>query len=147
MATASNNIITLRKSNEKVFDSLKRANRANDVADHKLSPRQKSAIHLNRCLLLMAAAAPGAESLTVAEQLRKEFPDSEFPVLVLAAMHYGEKNFAKCEEVLTVRHRHRQRPSPALCAPLSLVRCLLCPARVSRRTTLKRIRRTACSRN
>lgn len=53
VATASNNIITLRKGNEKLFDSLKRSERASKVDESKLSVRQRRAIQLNRCLLLM----------------------------------------------------------------------------------------------
>ncbi len=97
-ATAENNIITLRKMNEKLFDSIKRSAKA-VTNDHKLSPRQKSAIHLNRCLVLMAGKG-GHEGTAIAESLRKEFPDSEFPVLVLASLYYNEKNYAKCDETL-----------------------------------------------
>lgn len=52
-ATASNNVITFRRQEEKIFDSLKRSNKASHVDDEKLSQRQKRAIQLNRVLLLM----------------------------------------------------------------------------------------------
>jgi len=40
------------------------------------------------------------ESIEVAQSLHKDFPNSEFPVLVLASLYYRENNFEKCNEVL-----------------------------------------------
>lgn len=99
VATASNNIITLRKKDEKIFDSLKRSNRACAIKAGKLSLRQQRAIQSNKCLLLLLGKK-GDKSREVVEKLQQEFSGSEVPVLVLASMYYREKNTDKCDAIL-----------------------------------------------
>jgi signal recognition particle subunit SRP72 len=103
LATASNNLISLRKQDEKMFDSLKRSEKAVSVDEEKLSTRQKRAIHLNRCLLLMYGKR-GDQSQALVETLQKEFPNSEIPALVQASLYFREKAFDKCTTVLQVHH-------------------------------------------
>lgn len=52
---ASNNIITLRSGSSKIWDSLKKSNKAMDIdlKDMTLSVRQRSTIQLNRALVLL----------------------------------------------------------------------------------------------
>ena len=45
------NVVPLQE--EKIFDSLKRSSKAFNVDDDKLSLRQKRAIQMNRCLVLI----------------------------------------------------------------------------------------------
>ena len=85
VATASNNIITLRQKGEKIFDSLKRSERAAKVPAAKLSARQNRAIQLNRSLLRLHGKK-GEQGLAEVAALQQEFPGSEFPVLVHAMM-------------------------------------------------------------
>lgn len=100
VATASNNLVTLRKKDEKLFDSVKRIERAAKVPTEKLSQRQKIAIQSNQCLLSLYGKKYD-KCRESAEAIRKEFPWNDFPVLVLAAMHLREKNADKAEEVLS----------------------------------------------
>jgi signal recognition particle subunit SRP72 len=99
VATASNNIIAMRRKDEKMFDSLKRSERASKVSQDKLSLRQKSAIQLNRSLLLLRGKK-GEQGVQDVAALQKEFPGSEFPVLVLASLYYREKQGETCAQVL-----------------------------------------------
>ena len=53
IATASNNVVTLRKKEERLFDSVKRLERALKVPVEKLSLRQRIGVQQNHCLLLL----------------------------------------------------------------------------------------------
>lgn len=122
VATASNNIITLRKKDEKIFDSLKRSNRASAVNPGKLSLRQQRAIQSNKCLLLLYGKK-GDKSKEVVENLQQEFSGSEVPALVLASMYYREKNMDKCNQVLD--EFIRSNPQDCLQAKLTKAHILL----------------------
>lgn len=57
VAVADNNLIACRHADEKVFDSLKRSNRAlhlQAVDEDKLTVRQRQVMHYNRCLVLLS---------------------------------------------------------------------------------------------
>jgi len=128
VATASNNIITLRKKDEKIFDSLKRSNKAASVSSGKLSLRQQRAIQSNKCLLLLYGKK-GDQSREAVENLRKEFPGSEVPVLVLASMYYREKNMDKCDAVLD--NYIKSSPHDCLQAKLTKAHILLLQGKLS----------------
>lgn len=91
VATALNNIVTLRGKEEKLFDSLKRMERASKVAEYKLSQSQKRAILLNRCLLLLGKKGEDQDLEVQVAAHQREFPESEFPTLVMAFL-FSRKN-------------------------------------------------------
>lgn len=102
-ATASNNLVALRRGDEKVFDSLKRSAKALLVEEEKLSPRQKRTIGLNRALLLLHGGT-GKHNLGKAKEildvLGKTYPDSEVVTLALAALHWRSGDAQTAEEIL-----------------------------------------------
>jgi len=103
VATALNNIVTLRGKEEKLFDSLKRMERASKVAEYKLSQSQKRAILLNRCLLLAGKKGDDHDLETQVAAYQKEFPSSEFPTLVMAFLFSRKNQFDKCVQCLDAR--------------------------------------------
>lgn len=58
VAVASNNIISLRRGDEKLQDSLRKSQRASSVPAHKLPARQRQSILFNRCLVLLLSKQP-----------------------------------------------------------------------------------------
>ncbi len=96
-----------------IFDSLKKQDKALGTDDSKLSVRQRSVLHLNRCLLLLVGkqADKCREELEV---LIQQMPDSEYPHLVLAALAYREKNPARAVAILSV----------CTCVGLALIFCV-----------------------
>eukprot|EP00808_Paulinella_micropora_P025806 g45037.t1 len=122
VATANNNLITLRRQGEKVFDALKRSERTLKVPAHKLATRQLRAFRLNHCLLLVYGKK-GEKVEKQVEDLQQEFSDSEMPILVLAALYFRQKNYGKCNEVL--QNAIRKNPEGALQARLTLAHIAL----------------------
>jgi hypothetical protein len=106
LATANNNLVSLRQGAD-IFDSLKKQDKALGTDESKLSARQKSVLHLNRCLLLLVGkqADKCREELEV---LIQQMPDSEYPHLVLAALAYREKNPSRAVAILSVCARLRE---------------------------------------
>jgi len=99
LAVCCNNIISLRRKDEKLFDSLKKSGRAAAVTQWKLTVRQRRAVSLNRCLLHLYGHK-GDKCREEVSKLQAEMPSSEFPVLVLASHYYREKKMDKCDAVL-----------------------------------------------
>ncbi len=94
-------LVSLRHGDSKIFDSLKKQDRAFNTDDAKLSARQKAVLQLNRCLLLLVGnqADKCRDLLT---QLQRESPESESPTLVLAALAHREKNSSQALSILSV---------------------------------------------
>ena len=137
-SVASNNVISLRSGEEKVFDSLKKSSRAlqGPLDEERLTERQRCVLHFNRSLVLLSskqlqpchtqvqqmkkvrrAHAPCRLSpplptastlhtachspyLAVLTCCAQDFPTSELPVLVEAALATAEKKAAEAEKVL-----------------------------------------------
>mmetsp|Transcript_22936 Transcript_22936/g.39296 ORF Transcript_22936/g.39296 Transcript_22936/m.39296 type:complete len:654 (+) Transcript_22936:53-2014(+) len=98
-AVASNNIVSLKKERN-LFDSLKKSKTAaSEALDTKLSSKQKLVIACNRALLLLYMNK-GDQCREVVQGIVKQFPDSDVPVLIMAALAFKEKKLAKCEEPL-----------------------------------------------
>lgn len=117
LATANNNLMTLRRQGEKVFDALKRSERALKVSPHKVTTRQLRAFRLNHCLLLVYGKKGDKIQKQISE-LQSAFEGSEMPTLVLAALYYRQKNYSKCMQ--TLQEAIDKNPESALQARLAL---------------------------
>jgi signal recognition particle subunit SRP72 len=91
-AIASNNVITLRRGADQLWDSLKKSQRANllDLKDMTLSARQKSAIQLNRALVLLHGKQYD-KCRDVLAQLAREYPSNVQIALAQAAVLSRDK--------------------------------------------------------
>jgi len=93
LAVASNNLITLRSSHEKIFDSLKKSHRSvvqssstmEGTGEEKLNSRQRQQFGLNRALLLIRGKQ-WKKAKEVLEVMKKEFSKEIRPILVEAEM-------------------------------------------------------------
>jgi len=91
-AIASNNVITLRRGADQLWDSLKKSQRANllDLKDMTLSARQKSAIQLNRALVLLHSKQFD-KCRDMLQQLAREYPTNVQIALAQAAVLSRDK--------------------------------------------------------
>jgi signal recognition particle subunit SRP72 len=99
IATAANNMVSLRVGEEKVFESLKRIARATKVSEDILSPRLRKALRYNQALLAFHGKQ-NQRCQTICKDFISRDPTDEFPHLVLAALYFREKQFAKSEAEL-----------------------------------------------
>eukprot|EP00741_Cyanophora_paradoxa_P019543 tig00021127_g18865.t1 len=114
-AVASNNVISIKKD-KNLFDAMKKSSKAqSEGLTHRLTPRQKLVIASNRCLLLLLANKADA-CRELSASLAREFPESDIPVLVGAALLVREKKAAKAEEALRayVEKNGRERSTRVL---------------------------------
>ena len=112
-AVAANNMLHIRGQRD-LFDSYKK-NKANlsDALAKKLSPAQRLAFLTNNALLALHMNKPDAckESLAIIEA---EFPSSEKPAILRAAMLLRAKNPKACEEALEKAAKAASNPTTAL---------------------------------
>eukprot|EP00457_Paulinella_chromatophora_P002843 gb/GEZN01002848.1/.p1 GENE.gb/GEZN01002848.1/~~gb/GEZN01002848.1/.p1 ORF type:complete len:525 (+),score=118.27 gb/GEZN01002848.1/:646-2220(+) len=128
VATANNNLITLRRQGEKVFDALKRSERTLKVPSNKLTTRQLRAFRLNHCLLLVYGKK-GDEVQKQVQALQQEFKSSEMPTLVLAALYFRQKNYSQCMQ--TLQDAIAKNPEGALQTRLTLAHIALSRKEIS----------------
>eukprot|EP00164_Ancoracysta_twista_P005066 GFYU01006896.1.p1 GENE.GFYU01006896.1~~GFYU01006896.1.p1 ORF type:complete len:642 (+),score=248.21 GFYU01006896.1:58-1983(+) len=97
-AVAANNLIGLKKDKD-LFDSFKKMKAVSGEVEQKLLTTQQKVISENRALLLLHMGKL-EQCREVLHTLRDQYPDSEMPCLISAALHAKQKKFAKCEDVL-----------------------------------------------
>jgi signal recognition particle subunit SRP72 len=100
IASAANNIVTLTYTKENFFESSKRLLRATKVPDDLLSPRQKKFILFNQALLAYHGKQ-NQRCQTLLKEIQQKYPNEDFPKLVLAAIHYRERQYAKSDSTLS----------------------------------------------
>ena len=112
-AVAANNMLHIRGQRD-FFDSYKK-NKANlsDSLAKKLSPAQRLAFLTNNALLALHMNKPDACKETLAT-IEAEFPSSEKPALLRAAMLLRAKQPKACEEALESAAAAASNPTSAL---------------------------------
>ncbi|CAB3998810.1 Signal recognition particle subunit SRP72 [Paramuricea clavata] len=89
-AVASNNVVSLNKDRD-IFDSKKKIKVATaDGIETKLNDRQRQYIAFNKCLVLMYSNQNDA-CRKAAKGLETKYPESDFPILIQAALLFREK--------------------------------------------------------
>lgn len=101
-AVASNNVVSLNKDRD-IFDSKKKIKVATaDGTETKLNYQQRQNIAFNKCLVLMYSNQNDACRQS-ASQLQQKYPESDFPVLIQAALLFREKQFHEAVKTLETR--------------------------------------------
>jgi len=92
VAVASNNIVSLRKKDEKLFDSIKKNEKCLKTAPHKLTARLKQAALFNKCLLFVHGKKHDQAGEAIAE-LEEMYPGSRLPLLANVAVWHKQKKY------------------------------------------------------
>ncbi|XP_028391158.1 signal recognition particle subunit SRP72-like [Dendronephthya gigantea] len=109
-AVASNNVVSLNKDRD-IFDSKKKIKVATaDGIETKLNDRQKQYIAFNKCLVLMYSNQSDA-CRKAAKELEAKYPESDFPVLIQAALLFREKQHQDAVNMLEKHVEVRARCS------------------------------------
>ena len=122
-AVACNNIVTINKD-QNVFDSKKKIKTAiSDSLEFKLTSKQRQAIAVNNCLLLLHTNQIDQCRRSI-QSLAKNFPSSAAEAALLsAALHCKEKKVQKAVDVL--KEFAENHPDQSLVLSFTLAQLLL----------------------
>jgi signal recognition particle subunit SRP72 len=112
-AVAANNVLRIRGQRD-LFDSWKRCKATlSESLAKKLTPAQRLAFLSNGALLSLALSQPD-QCKELLATISGEFPSSDFPGLVKAALQLRAKQTKKCEEALETAASSASSPAAAL---------------------------------
>jgi signal recognition particle subunit SRP72 len=121
-AVCMNNLAVIRKGDKvNSYNKLKQVS-SNPSVIEKLSTKQRKSIGFNRSILLILLGKM-EESRQLANELQKEFPQSEFLPIVNAAIYHAEKNYNQAANVL--KEYIKQNPKGSIEVKLSLAQIYL----------------------
>lgn len=118
LAIAGNNLVTLR-DNQDMFDSAKKLKFASSSKlQGKILGYQNRSIQINNAILLMNMDKYD-ECKQVLTNLKKLYPDSDIPALLISSMNYREKNF---EEAINILQEYKTEKSLLQLSQMQLIK-------------------------